>query len=88
MCVCNKSDRLDRKNQEKSRAYARLKQIRDEEEKLDADIETFKNELTEFKRFIHEESLKVEVSIVCVCVYDDDDWPGVGSVRIGGRSLY
>lgn len=58
-------NRLERKNQDKARAYNRLKQIRDEEEKLDLELDKFNVELMEFKKYVHEESFKVEVS----CVY-------------------
>jgi len=54
-------NRLDRKNQEKTHAYARLKQIMDEEEELDKVVDKFNAELAEFKKYIQEESFKVEV---------------------------
>lgn len=61
-------NRLDRKNQEKTHAYARLKQIRDEEEELDNNVEKFNAELAEFKKYIQEESFKVEVIRICIYI--------------------
>lgn len=48
--------------QEKENVYARLEQIRKERKVINSDIIKFLLELKEFKKYIHEESYKINVS--------------------------